>query len=201
MLGMRVFSTSVPVWREIRLSAIWLARKHTSCLSSGDGKGHDHLHEAVIKETAGVLFCKDLSSADVGEHPAQEPVGENQGHRAQGEHEGDGQVGCQLDLVLLICPYENIVVHRHREHAGGWIVVLLRVDGLVIGPLAGMEGEGLPPHQTQDQAKHMKEDHEIADVPHELGGGPGIPGRRQAFGTISYLSPHEHHTRDVLACQ
>ena len=39
-----------------------------------------------------------------------------------------------------------------------------------------MEDEGLPPHQAQDQAKHMKEDHEITDVPHELGGGPGVPG-------------------------
>ena len=80
-------------------------------------------------------------------------------------------MGSQADLIAAHCSDMYLVGHGDGETAGAGAVVFLGVDRAVIGPGAGVEDEGLPPHTAQDQAQEKEGHGEITGNFQESGGG------------------------------
>ena len=65
-------------------------------------------------------------------------------------HERKPNLNCQVNLVIIVCPYMNLIARKYSHTARVCIVIFLCVNRSLKDSRFCMQEKGLTPHKAKD---------------------------------------------------
>ena len=116
-----------------------------------DKNSRQTLEQSIIEQEAGILIYENLAFPYIGKHAAQKPESKYGRDCLGGIHTRKSDLDDQINLVIIICPYMNIIARMNRHTAGVPAMILLCVNCVFKGSRFCMQEKSLPSHKTEDR--------------------------------------------------